>query len=170
MEILKVAIDWAKAEVFSSTFFILFGGMFLLATLGFWQLGKTEIARAFVFPTLVAGILLLAVGFGLFFTNKARVANFTDAYNKDASAFVKSELIRAEKTMKEYQTIVFKVIPIIIIAAALLIIFIDQPIWRAISITTIALMVVISLIDHNANARIENYNEQLLLVDKDLNN
>ena len=168
MEILKAATDWAKAEVFSSTFFILFGVLFVLAAIGFWQLGKTDIAKSFVFPTLVAGILLLAIGFGLFFTNKSRVASFTTAYNNDASAFVQSEIIRTEKTMAEYQLIVFKIIPLIIVIAALLIIFIDKPIWRAISITTIAMMVVILLVDNNANARIEAYNKQLALVEKNL--
>ena len=170
MEILKTAIEWAKAEVFSSQFFILFGVLFVLATIGFWQLGKTEMAKAFVFPTLVAGILLLVIGLGLFFTNKSRITSFTSAYQSDASAFVKSEITRAEKTMKEYQTIVFKIIPLIIVAAALLIIFIDKPIWRAISIITIAMMVVILGVDNNANARIEAYNKQLVLVEKDLKN
>ena len=68
MDILKTAIEWAKAEVFSATFFILFGVMFVSATVGFWQLGKTDIAKAFVFPTLVAGVLLLTIGLGLFFS------------------------------------------------------------------------------------------------------
>ena len=168
MEILKTAIDWAKAEVFSSQFFIFFGVLFLIASIGFWQLGKTEVAKAFVVPTLVAGILLLAVGLGIFFTNKSRITSFTTAYNSDAPAFVESEITRTEKTMKEYQTIVFKIIPLIIVVAALLLIFIDKPIWRAISITTIAMMVVILLVDNNANARIEAYNKQLISVEKSL--
>lgn len=166
MDILKAATDWAKAEVFSSQFFILFGIMFVLATIGFWQLGKTEVAKAFVIPTLVAGLLLLTVGVGIFYANKTRITSFATAYNKDASAFVKSEIIRTEKSMGEYQTVVFKVIPLIIIIAALLIIFIDKPLWRAISATTIAMMVVIVLVDNNANARIEAYHNQLELVDK----
>ena len=170
MEILKTALDWAKAEVFSSTFFILFGALFLLATIGFWQLGKTEVAKAFVFPTLVAGILLLIIGVGLVYSNKARISSFPGAYESDASAFVQSEINRADKTMAEYRTAVFKVIPIIIVVAALLIVFIDRPIWRAIGITTIAMMAVIMVIDSNANARIATYKKQLELVEKDLNN
>jgi len=164
MEILKVATDWAKAEVFSSIFFILFGIMFVLASIGFWQLGKTDIAKAFTWPTLVAGILLMTIGIGLSFTNKSRITSFATAYNNDASAFVQSEITRTEKSMGEYQTIVFKIIPLIIIVAALLIIFVDKPVWRAISTTTIAMMVVILLVDNNANARIETYNKQLILV------
>lgn len=166
MEILKTATEWAKDEVFSSKFFILFGVMFVLACIGFWQLGKTDIAKAFVFPTLVAGTLLLAIGFGIFFTNKSRVSSYTAAYNSDSTAFVKSEITRTKKSMGEYKTIVFKIIPLIIVVAALLIIFVDKPMWRAISITTIAMMVVILFVDSNANTRIETYNKQLQLVDE----
>lgn len=166
MDILKTATEWANDEVFSSKFFIFFGFLFLLATLGFWQLGKSDMAKAFIFPTLVAGILLLTVGLGLFFTNKARIPSFATDYNSDSSAFVKSEITRADKSIGEYKTIVFKVIPLIIIVAALLLIFIDKPIWRAISITTIAMMICILLVDSNANARIEAYKKQLVLVDE----
>ncbi|MDC8003866.1 hypothetical protein POV27_07370 [Aureisphaera galaxeae] len=166
MDILKIATQWAEAEVFSSRFFILFGIMFVLATVGFWQLGKTETAKAYIVPTLVAGALLLAVGIGIFFTNKSRVTSFATAYNSNPTEFVKSEITRTEKSMGEYRTIVFKVIPFIIVVAALLIVFIDKPLWRAICITTIAMMVVILLVDSNANSRIEAYHKQLELVDK----
>lgn len=162
MEILKAATEWAKAEVFSSRFFILFGVMFAVASLGFWQLGKTELAKAYIFPTLIAGLLLLAVGLGIFFTNKSRITSFEIAYANDSVAFVKSEISRAEKTIAEFRTIVFKVIPFIIVAAALLIVFIDKPFWKAIGITAIAMMVVILLVDSNANERIKVYYEQLV--------
>ncbi|MBX2841012.1 MAG: hypothetical protein KTR26_04535 [Flammeovirgaceae bacterium] len=165
MEILKTATDWAKSEVFSTQFFILFGVVFVLASIGFWQLGKTDIAKAYIIPTLVAGTLLLIIGFGLFFTNKSRITQFETAYNQDASAFVKSEIVRADKTLNEYKTIVFTVIPLIIVAAALLIIFINTPTWRAISITIIAMMIVILLVDGTAHARIKAYKEQLVRVD-----
>ena len=166
MDILKAATDWAKAELFSTPFFILFGVLFVMASIGFWQLGKTEMAKAYIIPTLVAGVLLMIIGVGLFFTNKSRITSFAAAYNSDASAFVKSEITRTEKSMGEYQTIVFKIIPLIIMVAALLIIFIDKPIWRAVSITTIAMMVVILWVDCNANARVEAYKKQLELVEK----
>jgi len=166
METLKMATEWARDEVFSSKFFLLFGIMFVLASIGFWQLGKTEVAKAFVYPTLVAGILLLMVGSGIFYTNNSRVSSFETAYNNDASAFVKSEIIRTEKTMGEFRNIVFKVIPLIITLAALLIVFIDKPLWRAICITTIAMMVCILFVDTNANSRVENYHKHLISVEK----
>lgn len=164
MDILKTATDWAKDEIFSSTFFILFGILFVLGTIGFWQLGKTDFAKAFIFPTLVAGILLLIIGLGLVYSNKTRMAGFPTAYKSDTSAFVQSEITRAEETIASYQTIVFKAIPLIIVAAALLIVFIDKPIWQAIGITIIAMMVVLMFVDSNAKARMEAYHQQLELV------
>jgi len=165
MEILKLATEWAKAEVFSTRFFIIFAMLFLAASAGFWQLGKTELAKAYIIPLLVAGVLLMTIGLGLFFTNKARITQFESAYNSDASAFAASEIARAESTLKEY-TVVFKVIPIIIVVAALLIFFINTPIWRAIGITTIAMMIVILLVDGTAHARIEGYYKQLVHLEK----
>lgn len=160
MDILKIATEWARAEVFSTRFFIIFAVLFLVASIGFWQLGKTELAKAYIIPMLVAGVLFMIIGVGLFFTNKSRITQFEAAYNSDASAFVASEMARAERTLNEYK-IVFKVVPMIIIVAALLIIFINTPTWRAIGITTIAIMGVILLIDGMAHARIEAYNKQL---------
>jgi hypothetical protein len=166
MDILKTAQDWAKAEVFSTSFFIIMGVVFVLVSVGFWQLGKTDLARAYIIPTLVAGALLMTIGFGLFFTNKARITQFERAYNTDASAFVQSELERTESTLKEYKNVVFTAIPLIIAACALVIMFIDKPIWRASMITTIAMLVVILLIDGTAHARVDNYNKQLISIEK----
>lgn len=62
MDILKMATDWAKGEIFSSAFFIIAGVLFVAASIGFWQLGKTDMAKAYIIPTLVAGALLMIIG------------------------------------------------------------------------------------------------------------
>ena len=163
METLKIAQEWARAEVFSTRFFIIFAIVFLVASAGFWQLGKTELAKAYVIPLLVAGGLLITIGLGLFFTNKSRISQFEKAYQQDVAAFLTSEIARTESTLKEY-TVVFKVVPIIIAVAALIVIFLNTPTWRAIGITTIAMMIVILLVDGTAHARMEEYNKQLMTI------
>lgn len=165
MDILKTATDWAKAEVFSTSFFIIFAIGFLAASIGFWQLGKTDLAKAYVIPTLVAGILLLIIGVGLFFNNISRISSFAADYEQDAPAFVESEMVRVESTLNEYK-VVFKVIPLIVVAAALLIFFTSAPNWRAIGITIIAMMAIIMLVDGTAHARIADYKEQLVLAEQ----
>ena len=164
MELLKLATEWAKSEIFSTRFFICFAVVFLVSSFGFWQLGKTVLAKAYIIPTLLAGVILLTIGLGLFYTNKSRITEFKTAYQKDASAFVESEFIRIEKALDEYRTIVFKAIPFIIIGAALLIAFVDKPNWRASAITVIAMLVVILLIDGTASERIKVYKQELEAV------
>ena len=164
MELLKLATEWARSEVFSTRYFIFFAIGFLIASIGFWQLGKTELAKAYIIPTFVAGILLLIIGSGLNYTNIQRVKQFEKDFKTDASAFYQTEIVRSEDTLKEY-SIVLKVIPILIIIAALLILFVNTPTWRAISITSIAMLVIILLVDGTAHSRIEKYHNELKLMD-----
>ena len=164
MEVLKFATEWAKAEVFSTRFFIVFALLFLIASYGFWQLGKTDLAKAYIFPTLIAGILLMIIGVGLVFTNTQRIQEFETTYQEDTAAFIASEFERIERTLKEYNTIVFKAIPGIMIIASVLIILMDKPVWRASCITTIAMMIAILLIDGTAHGRIVAYKQQLEAV------
>lgn len=164
MDVLKqLAIEWAKAEVFSTRFFIFFAIGFLIASVGFWQLGKTDLAKAYIIPTLVAGILLLIIGSGTNYANIQRIKKFEKDFDADKTAFYQSEIERSESTLKQF-TFVFKVVPILIIVAALLILFINTPTWRAISITSISILTVILLIDGNAQSRIENYHKELKLL------
>jgi len=45
--------------------------------------------------------------------------------------------------------------------------FLNTPIWRSSLITTIAMLVVILLIDGTAYARVDAYNQQLISVEKE---
>lgn len=166
MDILKTATDWAKAEMFSTAFFIYFGIAFILLGIGFWQLGKTDLAKAYIFPAIIAGTLLMIIGLGLFFTNKTRVTQFEEAYKKSESAFVQSEIERTESTLKEYKNVVFTAIPIIIAICAILLIFFKAPLMRASMVTSIAMLIVILLIDGTAHARIQTYHKQLISITK----
>lgn len=161
MDVLKTATEWAKGEVFSSKFFIFFGVMFLAASIGCWQLGKTEVAKAFVWPTLVASVLLLIIGIGLVTMYHSKIKQFPQDHQQDATAFIQSEMAYAKKTLGDYSTIVFKVIPIMMAVASLFIMITTQPIWRAISITAVAMLTVVIAIDGTAKTRLENYHEQM---------
>jgi hypothetical protein len=163
MDILKLSTDWARAEVFSAKISLLLSLLFFLAAIGFLQLGKTAMAKAFVWPMLVAGILVTTVSAGLYFANKPRITKFETAYHADAKAFVQTETQRTAKSQNDL-ALVFKVLPLIIIVAALLIMFVNTPLWRAVGIATIALMTVLMFIDSNTGARNTGYHQKLLAV------
>ena len=75
-------------------FFTFFGVMFLMISLGFWFLGKTDIAKAYIYPTLIVGSLLVLVGLGLFYSNYSRISEFSNGFNEKSETFVQSEINR----------------------------------------------------------------------------
>jgi len=166
MDILNLSTDWAKAEVFSAKMVALISLHFFLVALGFWLFGKTAMAKAFVWPLLVSGVLLISIAAGLYFTNKPRIVSFETAYKNNSDEFIKSELARTEKSQNDLATIVFIILPIIIIVAALVSMVVSTPVWRAIGITTIALMACLMFIDSNTASRNSDYHQELLNLNK----
>ena len=81
-------------------------------------------------------------------------------HKKDEAVFVQKELDRVEGTLKEYKTVVFTAIPIIIILCAVVIYFV--PVWRASMIVAILMLGIILFIDGLAHARIDDYQKSLL--------
>lgn len=162
MDIIKISLEWAKDEIFSARFFILFGLLFICASFGFWQLGKQELAKAFIYPLLVCGSLLMIIGIGLNYSNYTRLNSFESAFEANANEFITVEIERVQKTIEEFELIVFKVIPGIIVLCTLFFIFLDQSLYRAISVSIIAMMVVIILVDTHSYMRLKDYKTQLL--------
>lgn len=162
IDILKTALEWAKAEMFSSAFFALFGLMAVAASYGFWQMGKTDMARAYIIPLLVVGVLLIILGVGLIIPNQLRLSSFEAAYNSDISAFLASEIARVDKTINGYNNAIFKGIPVIIIGCVLLHFFFRGPLWQASLISVMAMMLVILMVDTNANQRLITYKKALI--------
>ena len=119
-------------------------------------------AKAFVWPLLITGVLMIAIAAGLYFANEPRIVSFETAYKNNPNEFIQSEIARSAKSQKDLSTIVFKVLPAIIIVAALLIMVVSTPRWRAIGITIIALMTCLMFIDSNTAERNANYHQQLL--------
>ena len=165
MNIQEAATNWAKTEAVYSMLFTFFGLMFLMISLGFWFLGKTDIAKAYIYPTLIVGSLLVLVGLGLFYSNYSRISEFSNGFNEKSETFVQSEINRVDKTLIGFKRTVFKIIPLIIIFCSIVIIMLDKPIYRATVISVIAMMIIIILIDSNAIARLENYKK--LLINKE---
>lgn len=161
MDILKLSVEWAKAELFSAKIVWLFSLIILLSAGGFALWGKTVMAKAFVIPLIVSGILLIVVGAGLYAANQPRIAQFETSYKNDADGFVKKEIERTTKSDGDFK-VVFKVLPVIAIVAAVLLILFSTPNWRAISITVILLVTFLMVVDSNTAARNAEYREQLL--------
>ena len=139
---------------------------FFLGRLVFGKWEKLNWPRLLLTPLLVCGTLLLIIGVGLLYSNTTRIQSFQKDYRTSSEKFVLAEIARADKTMAEFELVVFKVIPLIIVVCCFGIIFLHQPFWRAICIITMAMMVVILLVDTHSYMRIKEYKEKLVLFEK----
>ena len=68
--------------------------------------------------------------------------------------------------LNDYRIAVFRIFPAIIALCALAIPFLEGAAWRASLTTAIAFLVVLILVDTNANARLDAYRAQLSLSEK----
>src|SRR5580692_11780779 len=161
MDIIKISTDWARAEVFSAKIVWMFSVVEVLAAIGFWFWGRTVIARIFPWPLLVMGLFLVAVGAGLYSANKPRIALFESESHRDPKAFLDAEIQRTSKSQRDL-ALVFKILPGIIILAAVVIILAPPTAWRAISVTIILTAAFLMAVDSNTTARNEDYHTQLL--------
>ena len=160
MDVIRLSTDWARAEVFSAKMVWLTSLIVIAASGGFAYFGKTAMARAYIWPYLAAGIFLIAVGIGLYLANNPRIARFEREYKANPETFVRTEITRAQKSKKDLAT-VLKVLPLIILFAALLIILVSNPTWRAIGTTLVVLSVILLIVDSNTDARNSEYLQQL---------
>jgi hypothetical protein len=160
MDIIKLSTDWARAEVFSAKIVWLFSVVEVLAAIGFWYWGRTAIARVFPWPLLVMGLFLIAVGAGLYAANQPRIARFESEARRDPKAFLDTEIERTAKSRGDL-ALVFKILPGIIIIAALLIMLAPATGWRAISVTIILTAAFLMVVDSNTTARNDDYHTQL---------
>jgi len=160
MDIVKLSTDWAKAEVFSAKIVWLFSVVEITAAIGFWYWGKTVMAKTFIWPLLVAGLFLTVIGAGLYFTNHSRISRFENEYRRNPAAFVQEEIQRTAESRRQ-MALVFKILPAIIIFAALMILLLPHFLWRTIAITTIITAAFLMIVDSNTEARNNIYNSHL---------
>ena len=165
MDIIKISTDWARSEVFSAKIVWMFSVVEVLAAIGFWYWGRTAIARIFPWPLLVMGLFLVAVGTGLYSANKPRIAQFENEAHRDPKTFLDAEIQRTSESQREL-ALVFKILPGMIIVAAVVIMLAPATGWRAISVTIILTAAFLMVVDSNTTARNDDYHSQLLELNK----
>ena len=161
MDVLSIALEWARAEAQTASYFVGFGLLFIVFSIGVWRLGETKMAKAYIFPMLIAGILLIVLGSLLFDLYDSNIESLKTKYNENPSEFIETEIQRTKASIAQYKRDLFDVFPFVMGFSALMMIFIKRKIWRAIFITLIAMSTVIMLVDSQAIALLEEYNRNL---------
>ncbi len=162
MNIVAAANKWAKDEITSSYFFMLFGILYLLLSVALWQIGDSTFQQALVLPFLVVGGLLLAAGISFDVSNTSKLKNFASDYANDPSGVITSELERTEKTMGTYRNVALKVFPGFILLAMLLFFLVASPLVKGICVAVVAFFAPLVLLDSQALKRMQVYHAALL--------
>ena len=161
MEIINYSIDWARGEVFSARVIALISVFVLLCAAGFYFLGKTSMARAYWLPLALSGVFLVVVAGGLYYANHPRIASFQEQYRENPEQFVKNELERTSKSDSDLTMIVFRILPVLVIACAVGAMFITKTHWRAWFIVLMMLGAFLMAVDSNTRARNAEYHAML---------
>jgi len=164
MEIIKAVTEWAKAEIVSSIFFMLFGLGYILGSIGLWKFGNTQLMKALIIPLFIAGGLLFSAGMSFYFSNKSKLSNFEKEYKENPSAMIHSEITRTEGLISTYEKVALKFFPAIILLALIVLFLIPKPMVKAICIAIIAFLLVLVLLDSQALKRVKTYHNQLELI------
>lgn len=163
MDIIKISTDWARAEIFSAKAVWIFSIITIISAVGFYYLGKTVMAKAFVIPLAITGFLITAIGTGLYTANKPRIIQFENEYKTDSSTFIQKEIERTSKSNGDF-VVVFKVLPILIIVGAGMFLLGKSPYWQTSGISLVLLAAFLLAVDSNTAARNEAYRQELLKI------
>jgi len=80
MKLIEYSTQWAKGEMFEGMCIAVLGILTLVCTVIIWKYGTTINAKALVIPTLVIGLLFMAMGSFMVYSNNNRIAEFEKAY------------------------------------------------------------------------------------------
>ena len=101
---LENTINWYHGEIFEGKMILLFG--VIIGIIGFilYFWGTTPYAKALFVPMLVLGVLLIATGSGMIYTNGKALTQIAEIYEKNPAEFIQSEIKRVEGFMYLYPT------------------------------------------------------------------
>lgn len=160
MEIIDHAITWCKGEIFEGRIILFAGIIVIILAFLFFKLGTTPNAKAMLYPLLVVGILFVAVGISMPYSNSKRIVEFQKAYTENPEGFVQSEKERVEGF--RYMYTVTLIIALVSFAFALLVFwFSNSSMLKAVAIAMALFGISGLVIDHFSEERASIYYQKI---------
>jgi hypothetical protein len=161
MEFIQHTTNLVKGETFEGTIIGSFGLLTIICSLLFWKFGETPNSKALIIPLAIVGIFFLAITIWGIETNNKRLAQYTEAFNKDKTEFVKSEKKRVEDFQYLYKmTIIIASVGFAI--AICFFLFTNNHILKAIGLALIILGLSGLIIDYFSKERTDTYYKAIM--------
>jgi hypothetical protein len=156
MDFLQQTINWVKGEIFEAIIIGSFGLLTIICSLLLWKFGETPNSKAVIIPLAIVGIFFLAIAIWGIASNNKRLPQYTEAFNKDKTEFVKSEKKRVEDFQYLYKmTIIIASVGFAI--AICFFLFTNNHILKAIGLALIILGLTGLIIDYFSKERADTY-------------
>lgn len=156
MDFIHHTTNWVKGEIFEAALFGTFGLLTIICALLFWRFGDTPNSKAVIIPFAVVGVFFLATAISGIVSNNRRLTEYTEAFRKDKSTFVKSEKKRVEDFQYLYKmTIIIASVSFAVSICFFL--FTNHPMLRAIGLALIVFGLTGLIIDYFSKERADTY-------------
>ena len=161
MDFIQHTTNWVKGEIFEATLFGSFGLLTIIFSLLLWKFGETPNSKALIIPLAIVGAIFLATAIGNIAGNNKKIPQFTEAFKKDKTEFVKSEKKRVEDFQYLYKMTI--IIASVCFAVAIsFFLFTNNHILKAIGISLIIFGLTGLIIDYFSKERADKYYELIL--------
>lgn len=160
MDFIQHTTNWIKGEIFEATIFGSFGLLTIICSLLLWKFGETPNSKAVIIPLLVVGLFFLGTAISGINTNKKKLPQYTEAYNQDKSALVKSEKARIEGFQYLY-TMTIIIASVCFVLAICSFVFTHNATFRGIGIALAIFGITGLVIDYFSKERAKNYYKEI---------
>ena len=161
MELIDYTNKWLADEIFEGKSILVAGLCLLVLAFVVWRIGTTEYARAILLPMLVVALLHIGIGAGMVVTNKQRIPQFTEQYQRQTpQEYIASENARVDGFMTIYpQVIIFAAVSFAVGIG--LFAFCSKPWLRATALALIYLALSCLVIDYFSKERAVTYQQKI---------
>lgn len=156
MEFIQHTANWVKGEIFEATIFGSFGLLTIICSLLLWKFGETPNSKAVIIPFLFVGVFFLLTAISGIVSNNKRLIQYTEAFKKDKTGFVKNEKKRVENFQYLYKLTI--IIAAVCFAVAIgFFLFTDNHVLRAWGLALIMFGITGLIIDYFSKERADTY-------------
>ncbi|MCU0359381.1 MAG: hypothetical protein MUF75_01490 [Bacteroidia bacterium] len=160
MDFIQHTTHWVKGEIFEATLFGSFGLLTIVCSVLFWKFGETPNSKAVILPFAIVGLFFLVTALSGIASNKKKLVQYKEAFQKDPFAFVQSEKKRVENFQYLYKiTILIASLSFAIAIGFFL--FTSNHLLRAIGLALIVFGATGLIIDHFSKVRADTYYKAL---------
>lgn len=161
MEFILHTTHWVKGEIFEGSAIIISGILTFIVCFMLWQLGTTPNSKTLIIPTFVVGVLFVAMGISMVYSNNKRLPEMVEAYRQNPTEFAQQEKQRVEDFQILYP-ISLAVSTVCFVLTLAFFWFTNNQTLYATGIATSVFGIALILIDYFSKERANIYYEQIL--------